>query len=164
MKILIIGNAGCGKSYLAKRLAKDLGLPLFSIDDIWFRPGGYCKDHERTAAERVAITKNIMSNKSYIIEGASGITSKKFAKVVTHLIFVKYPKKVCLGSIRTRKLPKGQISSKEQTECLYEFAKNYYETSNTGSVSLHTHEEIVNNFNGSKYILTSREDANRLML
>jgi adenylate kinase family enzyme len=162
MIILIIGNAGCGKSYLGKRLSKDLTIPLFCIDSIWFKPGGYSKTHERTSKERVAFTKNIMSNKSYVIEGASGITAKKFARIATHLIFIKYPKSVCLKSIRSRTLPSGQISSKEQTDWLYNFAKKYYEKSNSGSCSLITHEDIVNKFKKSIYILTSREDANRL--
>jgi adenylate kinase family enzyme len=164
MIILIIGNAGCGKSYLGKKLAKNLKIPMFGIDSIWFKPGGYSKDHERTTAERTSFTKNIMSNKSYIIEGASGITAKKFAQFATHLIFVKYPKLVCLKSIRTRKLPSGQVSSKAQTDWLYNFAKAYYEKNNKGSCSLITHQSIVDKFTHSTYILTTREDANRLAI
>jgi adenylate kinase family enzyme len=164
MIILIIGNAGCGKSYLGKRLSNDLTIPLFCIDFIWFKPGGYSKDHERTAKERSIVMKNIMTNKSYIIEGASGLTAKKFAKVATHLIFIKYPKSVCLKSIRSRKLPSGQISSKSQTDWLYNFAREYYEKKNTGSCSLYTHKNIVDKFKKSIYTITSRDDANRLML
>ena len=164
MIILIIGNAGCGKSYLGKRLSKDLNIPLFCIDFIWFKPGGYSKDHERNAKERNAVTKKIMSNKSYIIEGASGITAKKFAKIASHLVFIKYPKTVCLKSIRSRKLRSGQISSKAETDWLYNFAKEYYEKKNTGSCSLVTHLSIVDKFTKSIYILTNRDDANRLSL
>jgi adenylate kinase family enzyme len=164
MIILIIGNAGCGKSYLGKRFSKDLNIPLFGIDSIWFKPGGYSTKHERNANERAKVTKQIMNNKSYIIEGASGETAKKFAKIASHLIFIKYPKLVCLKSIRSRKLPSGQISSKEQTDWLYNFAKKYYEKTNNGSCSLITHESIINKFKKSIYILTNREDANRLSI
>jgi adenylate kinase family enzyme len=162
MIILIIGNAGCGKSYLGKKISKDLKIPMFCIDSIWFKPGGYSKDHERTPKERETFTKSIMKHKSYIIEGASGITAKKFARVATHLIFIKYPKSVCLKSIRSRKLPSGQISTKSQTDWLYNFAKAYYEKNNKGSCSMYTHEDIVDKFKHSIYILTNREDANRL--
>lgn len=164
MKILIIGNAGCGKSYLGKRLSKILKIPIFCIDSIWFKPGGYSKDHERSASERQKVMKDMMANKEYIIEGASGITAKKFAKVCTHLIFVKYPKDVCLKSIRSRKLPSGQVSTKAQTDWLYNFAKEYYSKKNKGSCSLYTHEYIVNNFKKSIYILTNRCDANSLQI
>ena len=61
--------------------------------------------------------KKIMAKKDYIIEGASGITAKQFAKVATHLMFVGYPMKVCVESIKTRKLDKGQKSSAAQTAC-----------------------------------------------
>ena len=97
-----------------------------------------------------------MSNKSYIIEGASGITAKKFAKIASHLVFIKYPKNVCLKSIRSRKLPSGQISSKAETDWLYNFAKEYYEKKNTGSCSLVTHSDIVDKFTKSIYTNQSR--------
>ena len=164
MKILIIGNAGCGKSYMGIRLSKKYNIPLFCIDSIWFKPGGYSKDHERTAKEREEITKKIMKHSSYIIEGASGITAKKFAKVVTQLIFIKYPKELCLKSILSRKLPSGQKSTNDQTRWLYNFAKTYYNKNNKGSCSAYTHTTIVSNFKHSIYILTNREDANNLSL
>jgi adenylate kinase family enzyme len=164
MKVLIIGNAGCGKTYLGKKLAKKLNIPLYHIDLIWFKPGGYSKEYERSSKERVDIIKKIMSFKSYIIEGASSITARQFAKVCTHLIFIKYPKSVCLKSIKTRKLASGQVSSKAQTDWLYNFAKAYYSKTNKSSVSLTAHTEIVNNFIHSIYILTTREDANQLSI
>jgi hypothetical protein len=117
------------KLILVKNYQKNL---IFHIDLIWFKPGGYSKDHQRTASDRESVTKDIMLNKSYIIEGASGITSKKFAKVATHLVFIKYPKDVCLNSIRHRHLDKGQNSSKAETDWLYNFAKTYYSKTNKG--------------------------------
>lgn len=71
MNILIIGNAGCGKSCLGKRLSKDLNIPLFCIDFIWFKPGGYSKDHERNAKERNAVTKK--NNEQQIIHYRRGV-------------------------------------------------------------------------------------------
>ena len=40
MKLLIIGNAGCGKTYLSKKLAKKRKIPIYHIDHLWFKPGG----------------------------------------------------------------------------------------------------------------------------
>ena len=39
-KVAVFGNAGAGKSTLARRLAEITGLPLYPIDMIQF-PGGY---------------------------------------------------------------------------------------------------------------------------
>jgi adenylate kinase family enzyme len=164
MQLLIIGNAGCGKTYLAKKLAKKLKIPIYHIDNLWFRPGGYSEAHERTAKERKTMIKNIMKKKSYIIEGASGITAKQFAKVVSHLIFIAYSKKVCVDSITTRKLAKGQKSTPAQTAWLVNFAKNYYSKTNKGSVSLSMHKGIFDKFQKSKYYISSRNDANRLII
>jgi adenylate kinase family enzyme len=164
MKLLIIGNAGCGKTYLAKKLAKQKKIPIYHIDHLWFKPGGYSIEFERTPTERKNMIKKIMAQKNYIIEGASGITAKQFAKVATHLMFIGYPVKVCINSIKTRKLDKGQKSSPEQTAWLVNFAKEYYSPKNKGSVSLYTHKEIFDEFSGSKYFIATREDANKLQI
>ena len=37
-KILVIGCAGSGKSTLSKELRDITGLPLFHLDNIWWRP------------------------------------------------------------------------------------------------------------------------------
>ena len=164
MKLLIVSNAGCGKTHLAKRLAKQKGLKLFHMDDIWFKPGGYSAQHERTKAERDAIVAQIKKHKSYIIEGASGITARQFLHEATHLIFIKYPWPVCKESILTRTLPKGQVSTKEQTTGLAKWASGYYKRSAKESVSMQAHQKIFDDFKGSKYILVSREDANNLCI
>ena len=39
-RVAIFGNAGGGKSRLARELAAITGLPLYVIDKIRFRPGG----------------------------------------------------------------------------------------------------------------------------
>jgi adenylate kinase family enzyme len=164
MKLLIIGNAGCGKTFLAKKIAKQLRIPVFHIDDIWFKPGGYGPEFERTAQERKQIIKNILGKKNYIIEGASGITAKDFAKHVSHLVMVAYDKNVCIESIKTRKLPKGQTSTPKQTAFLVAMAKKYYDPKNDGSISLNTHLDIFDDFCGSKYYITDRDDANRFRI
>ncbi len=38
-RIAIIGNAGGGKSRLARYLGDALELPVFSVDDVQFQPG-----------------------------------------------------------------------------------------------------------------------------
>lgn len=56
-KVAVFGNAGGGKSTLSKRLSEIVGLPLYILDKIQYRPGGaevpqeeYKRVHERILA------------------------------------------------------------------------------------------------------------------
>lgn len=40
-KVAVFGNAGGGKSTLARRMAEMTGLPLYTLDIIQFREGRY---------------------------------------------------------------------------------------------------------------------------
>jgi ATP-dependent protease HslVU (ClpYQ) ATPase subunit len=39
-RVVIIGNSGSGKSYLARRLSEQLTLPLIHLDALFWEPGG----------------------------------------------------------------------------------------------------------------------------
>src|SRR5215471_6521364 len=45
-KVAVFGNAGGGKSGLARRLAEITGLPLYSLDIIQFRQGRYWPEEQ----------------------------------------------------------------------------------------------------------------------
>ena len=65
MKILISGNAGAGKSSLAKRIAKAHNLPLYGLDKIVWK-----KDWQRRPKEeRDKLIKEILVKKSWVLEG-----------------------------------------------------------------------------------------------
>jgi adenylate kinase family enzyme len=64
-RIAIIGNAGGGKSTLARKLRDALKLPLHSIDQLQWRPGW-----KRTpAAEFATAHEKILSESRWIIDG-----------------------------------------------------------------------------------------------
>lgn len=66
MKILIIGSVGSGKTTLAKRLSKKLGIPYYEIDSIVYND---LKKEKRLMQEQNNIINNINKNSSWIIEG-----------------------------------------------------------------------------------------------
>jgi adenylate kinase family enzyme len=43
MRIIIIGNSGSGKTWLARQLAEDAPCPVIHLDDIFWEPGGFDK-------------------------------------------------------------------------------------------------------------------------
>lgn len=64
-RVAIFGNAGGGKSTLARELAAITGLPLFVIDKIKFRPGGAEVPHE----EYLRLHAELVSRAEWIIDG-----------------------------------------------------------------------------------------------
>lgn len=64
-RIMIIGNAGAGKSTLSRRLAARLGLPAHSIDKIYWRPGW----RPAPEAEFRAAHDAILSQGRWVIDG-----------------------------------------------------------------------------------------------
>jgi len=64
-RVVIFGNAGGGKSTLARELAAITGLPLYVIDEIKFRPGGSEVPHE----EYLQLHSAVVSRDAWIIDG-----------------------------------------------------------------------------------------------
>ena len=69
-RVAIFGNAGGGKSTLARELAAITGLPLYVIDEIKFRPGGSEVPHE----EYLQLHSAVVSRDAWIIDGFESVT------------------------------------------------------------------------------------------
>ncbi|WP_417797488.1 adenylate kinase [Terasakiella pusilla] len=70
-KVAVFGNAGAGKSTLAKQLAEATGLPLHSIDQMKYRPGGEEVDH----ADYLTAHKKLLETSCWVIDGFGCVTS-----------------------------------------------------------------------------------------
>ena len=64
-RVAIFGNAGGGKSTLARELAAITGLPLHVIDKLQFRPGGEPVPHEEYLRAHAAL----LARDEWIIDG-----------------------------------------------------------------------------------------------
>jgi adenylate kinase family enzyme len=64
-RVAIFGNAGGGKSTLARALAASTGLPLHVLDELQFRPGGVAVPHEEYLRAHAAL----MNRDEWIIDG-----------------------------------------------------------------------------------------------
>jgi len=87
-RVAVFGNAGGGKSTLARELAGLTGLPLYVLDLIEFRPGG-----ERVARdEYLKVHEELIRRDEWIIDGFGGRASawERFA-VADTLIHVDLP-------------------------------------------------------------------------
>ncbi len=91
-KVAVFGNAGGGKSTLAKQLAEVTRLPLFSIDVITYREGTYRPDNAITQEEYQKLHADLLSQEQWIIDGFDSIDLiwARFA-VADTLVYVDLP-------------------------------------------------------------------------
>lgn len=64
-KIAVIGGSGAGKSTLAKQLGSQLNIPVYHLDDIFWKPGWNSIERSKLIEEQ----KIILQNDSWVIDG-----------------------------------------------------------------------------------------------
>lgn len=69
MKIRIIGGSGCGKTFLARRLSRELGIPHRDLDELQWDNASDSYGQKRDARERDALLWEILEQDDWIIEG-----------------------------------------------------------------------------------------------
>jgi adenylate kinase family enzyme len=87
-RVAVFGNAGCGKSTLAKRLADLTRLPLYPIDSIQWRPGGV----EVPREEYLRVHADLLRQDEWIIDGFGCVVSawERFSRADT-LVYIDLP-------------------------------------------------------------------------
>ena len=87
-RVAVFGNAGGGKSTLAKTFASVTGLPLHPVDSIKYKPGG----EEVPQAACLEIHAGLLRKERWIIDGFGCVASawERFA-VADTLIYVDLP-------------------------------------------------------------------------
>lgn len=97
-KIIIIGCSGSGKSTLAKKLHKITNLPLYHLDNIWWK-------EDKTHIERSEFDlklEEILKQDEWIIDGDYSRTYEVRIKESDTIIFLDYSLEDCLLGIKTR--------------------------------------------------------------
>jgi hypothetical protein len=127
-RIVIIGNAGGGKSTLARKLAERRGLPLVEIDRLYWKSGwAMAPEDEYEAAHAQAI-----GGEAWIIDGLGRLESlaQRFARA-TGIVLVDMPLWVHFWLIAERQIawatgkldhPPGGIPEMPSTEEMFSAA------------------------------------------
>lgn len=97
-KILVIGCAGSGKSTFSKNLRDITGLPLFHLDNIWWKPD---KSHI-SREEFDQKLDEILRTDRWIIDGNYSRTFETRFQACDTVIFLDYPVDVCMNGIKER--------------------------------------------------------------
>jgi adenylate kinase family enzyme len=108
-RVAIFGNAGGGKSTLARELAAITGLPLHVLDKIQFRPGGGAVPYEEYLQAHTAL----VNSNEWVIDGYGCIkTVWERLEAADTLIHVDLPLAVHVLWV-TKRLVKGLFVSPE---------------------------------------------------
>lgn len=97
-KIIVLGCSGSGKSTFSRKLHEKTGLPLFHLDNIWWRA-------DRTHIPREEFDRKLgelLRGERWIIDGDYSRTYEvRFAACDT-VIFLDFPTDVCMDGILER--------------------------------------------------------------
>ena len=104
-RVAIFGNAGGGKSTLARELAAITGLPLHVVDMLEFRPGGVAVPPE----EYLRTHNALIAGEKWIIDGYGGKTVWERLAAADTLIHVDLPLPVHAIGV-TKRLVQGLFS------------------------------------------------------
>jgi adenylate kinase family enzyme len=87
-RIAVIGNAGGGKTTLARRLAEIHSLPLTHVDAIQFLPGMVIRPHQ----ESMGLLREIQDQEKWIIDGYGplDILQERFSKS-ERIVLIDFP-------------------------------------------------------------------------
>lgn len=97
-KIMIFGRPGSGKSTFAVQLSRDLNIPVYHIDKIFFEQAWI----KRERSDFMALKQKWMDKESWIIDGnAMSILESRFSQADVALYF-NFPWYICLYRIFKR--------------------------------------------------------------
>ena len=97
-KIIVIGCSGSGKSTLSKELRDITGLPLFHLDNIWWKPD---KSHISREEFDQKLDEILLTDR-WIIDGNYSRTFETRFRSCDTVIFLDYPVDVCMNGIKER--------------------------------------------------------------
>ncbi len=88
MKIHVTGNAGSGKTTLAKELGEILDIEVYGLDKVVWQAGW----QKTPINERKQLEKKLTEKTDWVIDGVSSISRKKSDII----IFLDYPRYICM--------------------------------------------------------------------
>jgi adenylate kinase family enzyme len=97
-RILIIGSGGAGKSTLAPRLGKKMGIEVVHLDKLFWNPG-WVPTEKKEWAE---VVRQALEKDSWIMDGNFGGTLEMRVQACDTIIFLDMPRHICMYRILKR--------------------------------------------------------------
>ncbi len=153
-RILIFGNGGTGKTWLAREIGDIVRRPAIHLDDLRWAPGQYgvARDNQLVFDEVVEAGKA----ESWLMEGVYGWLANAVLHRVTSLIWIDLPEEDCVANIIARGIQGG--GSEEDFQELIKWVREYRKRENS-STSYAGHKKLFEAYAGSKVLLKSRSEV-----
>ncbi|PZD75374.1 hypothetical protein C1752_00103 [Acaryochloris thomasi RCC1774] len=150
MKVILLGNAGAGKSTLTQKLLEKERAAVLSLDEIVFEEK---TANRRPLADSIAAAKRFIAcNESWVIEGCYANILEPLLGECEQLIFLNPGVEVCLSHCRSRPWEPEKFDTAEAQsnnfENLIQWVKEY--NTRQDEYGLARHQDLFNSFNGSK--------------
>lgn len=97
-RVLIIGPCGAGKSTLARALGPKLGLPVFHMDQLNWKPGWIESSKDEIREKLSAIT----ATDRWLIDGTYGGTLDARLQWADLVLYLDYPIRLCFARLMRR--------------------------------------------------------------
>ncbi len=163
MRIIIVGNSGSGKTWLATRLAAAMSAPVVHLDDLFWEPGGF--DKKRSCREVDLLIQKSRKETAWIVEGVFGELAQQYLDDAELFVWLDIDWHICKTRLEERgsqsKIHMEREQSEEGLRDLLEWASGYYHREDLRSHK--GHESLFEMFRRDKIRLTSESDVGSFM-
>jgi shikimate kinase len=145
-RVVVLGNSGSGKSFLAQALAAQLALPVIDLDTIFW----------------LATIDGIQQRESWIVEGVYGSMVERLLDRADLLIWLALPWEVCRAALIEREARRAvPTATPNAFEALLAYGAAYEERTN--DISRQGHQTLFDGFSGPKLRFESREQVDAFL-
>ena len=154
MRVILLGNAGAGKSTMARRLMGSATIPRLSLDEIAWAQG----TKRKPLHESLDLLEQFLRGKNeWIIEGCYSDLIEAALPHCTELRFLNPGIETCVAHCNGRPWEPSKFSSAEQQNAmlpqLIQWVKQY--ETRDDEYGLKRHRRMFDNFSGTKREYTS---------
>jgi len=151
-RVLIMGNGGSGKTWLARRIGEQLHHPIIHLDDIHWEPGRYGIARDRTLRDEMVTAA--ANDDRWIMEGVYGQLVNLVLNRATALIWIDLPEEACIANVKERGIQGGETQT--QFDGLVTWVAGYRTRRNNWN-SFEAHARLFSAFPLPKFLLSSRD-------
>ncbi|MGL6004093.1 AAA family ATPase [Aeromonas sobria] len=159
-RMLIIGNSGSGKSWLAAQLAELLTIHEVNLDTIVWQPGGF--NQKRPQHEIDHAIQTLAQEPSWVVEGVFGALAEQLLDAADTLLFLDLDWSVCRDSLLLRGSQSARqrdaMAAEENFQKLLVWASEYQQRASKSSRQFH--RELFDRFPNDKHHFTTRAEVN----